>query len=32
MKKIAIVMGSISDWDTMKHAAQILDELNVDYV
>ncbi len=29
--EIAIIMGSTSDWDTMKHAADILDELNVGY-
>lgn len=26
---VAIVMGSQSDWDTMRHAAQLLDELGV---
>ena len=31
MKKIAVVMGSISDWPTMKLAADILDEFEVDY-
>jgi 5-(carboxyamino)imidazole ribonucleotide mutase len=30
-KKIAIVMGSQSDWPTMQHAAQTLDELKVGY-
>lgn len=29
--KIAIVMGSQSDWPTMKCAADVLDELNVAY-
>ena len=29
--KIGIVMGSQSDWPTMKHAADILDELGVPY-
>jgi 5-(carboxyamino)imidazole ribonucleotide mutase len=29
--KVGIIMGSISDWDTMKEAAIILDELNVAY-
>ncbi|MFC0178729.1 5-(carboxyamino)imidazole ribonucleotide mutase [Thorsellia kenyensis] len=29
--KIAIVMGSKSDWATMKHAADLLDELNLSY-
>lgn len=29
--KIAIIMGSKSDWPTMKEAADILDQLGVDY-
>ena len=29
--EIAIIMGSQSDWPTMKHAAEILDELGVPY-
>ncbi len=29
--KVAIVMGSQSDWPTMKHAATVLDELEVPY-
>lgn len=29
--KVAIVMGSQSDWPTMKCAAEVLDELGVDY-
>jgi 5-(carboxyamino)imidazole ribonucleotide mutase len=28
-KPVAIIMGSQSDWPTMKHAAEILDELGV---
>lgn len=28
---VAIIMGSQSDWPTMKHAADILDELGIDY-
>lgn len=28
---IAIIMGSTSDWPTMKHAADILDELKIGY-
>ncbi|MBN8920041.1 MAG: 5-(carboxyamino)imidazole ribonucleotide mutase [Rhizobiales bacterium] len=28
-KPVAIIMGSQSDWATMKHAAQVLDELGV---
>lgn len=29
--KVAIIMGSQSDWPTMKHAADVLDELGVAY-
>ena len=29
--KIGVIMGSSSDWETMKHACDILDELNVPY-
>ena len=29
--KIGIIMGSSSDWETMKHACDILDELQVPY-
>jgi 5-(carboxyamino)imidazole ribonucleotide mutase len=29
--KIGIIMGSLSDWPTMKHAADVLDELGVAY-
>ena len=29
--KVGIIMGSTSDWPTMKAACDILDELNVDY-
>lgn len=28
---VGIIMGSTSDWETMKHACDILDELNVPY-
>ena len=28
---VAIIMGSTSDWETMQHAANMLDELGVDY-
>ena len=28
---ISLVMGSSSDWDTLRHAAEILDELQVAY-
>lgn len=30
--KIAVVMGSKSDWPTMKHGTDILDTLNINYV
>jgi 5-(carboxyamino)imidazole ribonucleotide mutase len=29
--KVGIIMGSISDWETMKEAASILDELGIPY-
>lgn len=29
--KVAVIMGSKSDWETMKHACGILDELGVGY-
>ncbi|RNC98132.1 5-(carboxyamino)imidazole ribonucleotide mutase [Lysinibacillus halotolerans] len=29
--KIGVIMGSSSDWETMKHACEILDELQVPY-
>lgn len=31
MTKVGVIMGSTSDWETMQHACQILDELNVPY-
>ena len=31
MTKVGIIMGSQSDWTTMKHAADVLDELGVAY-
>jgi 5-(carboxyamino)imidazole ribonucleotide mutase len=31
MKKIAIIMGSQSDWDTMQFAAHTLNEFNIEY-
>ena len=30
-KSVAIIMGSQSDWQTMKHAAETLDALEVGY-
>ncbi len=29
--EVAVIMGSTSDWDTMKHACDILDELEISY-
>ncbi|WP_010290933.1 5-(carboxyamino)imidazole ribonucleotide mutase [Kurthia massiliensis] len=29
--KIGVIMGSSSDWETMKHACDILDELDIPY-
>ncbi|WP_417687083.1 5-(carboxyamino)imidazole ribonucleotide mutase [Roseibium sp.] len=29
--EVAIIMGSQSDWPTMKHAADVLDELGISY-
>jgi 5-(carboxyamino)imidazole ribonucleotide mutase len=29
--KVGIIMGSHSDWTTMKHAADVLDELGISY-
>jgi 5-(carboxyamino)imidazole ribonucleotide mutase len=29
--KIGIIMGSLSDWPTMKRAADVLEELGIDY-
>lgn len=29
--EIGIIMGSTSDWETMKHACDVLDELGVEY-
>ncbi|HLS07124.1 MAG TPA: 5-(carboxyamino)imidazole ribonucleotide mutase [Bacillota bacterium] len=31
MVQVGIVMGSISDWETMEHACSVLDELNITY-
>jgi 5-(carboxyamino)imidazole ribonucleotide mutase len=31
MKKIALAMGSSSDWDTLQHAAAVLDEFGIAY-
>lgn len=29
--KVGVIMGSASDWETMKHACDILDELQIPY-
>lgn len=31
MSEVSVIMGSKSDWLTMKHACQILDQFNVSY-
>src|SRR5690625_5263043 len=31
MASVGDIMGSISDWETMKHACTVLDELNIPY-
>lgn len=31
MVQVGIIMGSISDWDTIKHACETLDELGIRY-
>lgn len=31
MALVGVIMGSISDWETMKHACSILDELEISY-
>ncbi|MBO0449607.1 5-(carboxyamino)imidazole ribonucleotide mutase [Enterococcus sp. MJM12] len=30
--EVAIIMGSVSDWETMKHACEQLDELEISYI
>ncbi len=30
-KRVGIIMGSKSDWETMRHASEMLDELGVDH-
>lgn len=29
--RVAVVMGSTSDWDTMQHAVKLLEQLQIDY-
>src|SRR5690625_4778403 len=31
MVQVGIIMGSISDWETMEHACSVLDELGITY-
>src|SRR5690625_7478630 len=31
MASVGVIMGSISDWETMKHTCTVLDELNIPY-
>ncbi|MBN9654834.1 5-(carboxyamino)imidazole ribonucleotide mutase [Halobacillus sp. GSS1] len=31
MANVGVIMGSISDWETMKEACSVLDELSIDY-
>lgn len=31
MVRVGIIMGSISDWETIKHACSTLDELGIEY-
>lgn len=31
MPRVGIIMGSSSDWSTMRHAAEVLEELGVDH-
>lgn len=30
--QVAVIMGSASDWDTMKHACAMLDQFTVPYM
>ncbi|MFC4401702.1 5-(carboxyamino)imidazole ribonucleotide mutase [Gracilibacillus xinjiangensis] len=31
MAQVGVIMGSISDWETMKHACSVLEELGISY-
>src|SRR5690625_1834262 len=31
MVQVGVVMGSISDWETMEHTCTVLDDLGIDY-
>ncbi|MDT2681544.1 5-(carboxyamino)imidazole ribonucleotide mutase [Enterococcus gallinarum] len=32
MEQVAVIMGSASDWETMKHSCEILEELGIPYI
>lgn len=32
MEQVAVIMGSTSDWKTMKHSCEILEELGIPYI
>ncbi|WP_096438877.1 5-(carboxyamino)imidazole ribonucleotide mutase [Alteribacter populi] len=31
MAKVGVIMGSISDWETMQHATEVLEEIGIPY-
>ncbi|RDW18960.1 5-(carboxyamino)imidazole ribonucleotide mutase [Oceanobacillus chungangensis] len=31
MAQVGVIMGSISDWETMQHTCEVLEELNITY-
>lgn len=31
MTKVGVIMGSISDWETMEHACQVLEDMGIGY-
>ncbi|PCD95502.1 5-(carboxyamino)imidazole ribonucleotide mutase [Enterococcus gallinarum] len=32
MEQVAVIMGSTSDWETMKHSCEILEEIRIPYI
>lgn len=32
MEQVAVIMGSTSDWETMKHSCEILEEFGIPYI
>lgn len=32
MEQVAVIMGSTSDWETMKHSCEVLEELGIPYI